>query len=227
VVARRPQREDLRANARQVAARRVHRHAVGEPRDDEHPERATPLRLGELEHRPDVRPHPRQVADLGREDADDGVRGAIHSERLTHRRGVAAEGPRGEGVGDERHRGRADALVGRFEVAPARRANAERPEEAGGDAAGPHALRVAACGFIRARRLHGRVATASTSGLQGLYKPVAGESDSGCNGREPEVRNDVGHVEGNYQAYTEDLKRRKGPDADQPQRIADKKLVRA
>jgi len=33
--------------------------------------------------------------------------------------------------------------------------------------------------------------------------------------------------EGNYQAYIEDLKRRKGADADQPHRIAYKKLVRA
>jgi energy-dependent translational throttle protein EttA len=33
--------------------------------------------------------------------------------------------------------------------------------------------------------------------------------------------------EGNYQAYIEDLKRRKGPDADQPHRVAYKKLVRA
>jgi sulfate-transporting ATPase len=33
--------------------------------------------------------------------------------------------------------------------------------------------------------------------------------------------------EGNYQAYKEDLKRRKGVDADQPHRIAYKKLVRA
>jgi ATP-binding cassette ChvD family protein len=33
--------------------------------------------------------------------------------------------------------------------------------------------------------------------------------------------------EGNYQTYIEDLKRRKGPDADQPHRIAYKKLVRA
>jgi len=32
--------------------------------------------------------------------------------------------------------------------------------------------------------------------------------------------------EGNYGAYIEDLKRRKGPDADQPKRIAYKKLVR-
>ena len=31
---------------------------------------------------------------------------------------------------------------------------------------------------------------------------------------------------GNYGAYLEDLKRRKGPDADQPKRIAYKKLVR-
>jgi ATPase subunit of ABC transporter with duplicated ATPase domains len=33
--------------------------------------------------------------------------------------------------------------------------------------------------------------------------------------------------EGNYQSYIEDLKRRKGADADQPHRIAYKKLVRA
>jgi ATP-binding cassette ChvD family protein len=33
--------------------------------------------------------------------------------------------------------------------------------------------------------------------------------------------------EGNYQAYIEDLKKRKGPDADQPHRIKYKKLVRA
>jgi energy-dependent translational throttle protein EttA len=33
--------------------------------------------------------------------------------------------------------------------------------------------------------------------------------------------------EGNYQEYIEDLKRRKGPDADQPHRVAYKKLVRA
>jgi hypothetical protein len=35
------------------------------------------------------------------------------------------------------------------------------------------------------------------------------------------------HSERNYQAYIEDLKRRKGADADQPHRIAYKKLVRA
>ncbi|PYO77453.1 MAG: energy-dependent translational throttle protein EttA [Gemmatimonadetes bacterium] len=33
--------------------------------------------------------------------------------------------------------------------------------------------------------------------------------------------------EGNYQSYIEDLRRRKGPDADQPHRIAYKRLVRA
>jgi ATPase subunit of ABC transporter with duplicated ATPase domains len=32
--------------------------------------------------------------------------------------------------------------------------------------------------------------------------------------------------EGNYQAYIEDLKKRKGPDADQPHRIGYRKLVR-
>jgi energy-dependent translational throttle protein EttA len=38
---------------------------------------------------------------------------------------------------------------------------------------------------------------------------------------------DVGWYEGNYQSYIEDLKKRKGADADQPHRIAFKKLVRA
>ncbi len=33
--------------------------------------------------------------------------------------------------------------------------------------------------------------------------------------------------EGNYGAYIEDLKRRKGPDADMPTRITYKKLVRS
>jgi energy-dependent translational throttle protein EttA len=42
----------------------------------------------------------------------------------------------------------------------------------------------------------------------------------------PKPHSDVGCSEGNYQAYIEDLKRRKGPDADQPHRIAYKKLVR-
>ncbi len=32
--------------------------------------------------------------------------------------------------------------------------------------------------------------------------------------------------EGNFQAYIEDLKKRKGPDADQPHRIKYRKLVR-
>jgi hypothetical protein len=34
-------------------------------------------------------------------------------------------------------------------------------------------------------------------------------------------------LRGDYQSYIEDLKRRKGADADQPHRIAYKKLVRA
>ena len=33
--------------------------------------------------------------------------------------------------------------------------------------------------------------------------------------------------EGNYGSYIEDLKRRKGPDADQPHRVPYEKLVRA
>ena len=42
-----------------------------------------------------------------------------------------------------------------------------------------------------------------------------------------ESDSEVVWFEGNYQAYIEDLKRRKGPEADQPHRIAYKKLVRA
>ncbi len=42
-----------------------------------------------------------------------------------------------------------------------------------------------------------------------------------------EGNSEVVWFEGNYQAYIEDLKRRKGSDADQPHRIAYKKLVRA
>jgi energy-dependent translational throttle protein EttA len=41
-----------------------------------------------------------------------------------------------------------------------------------------------------------------------------------------EGESEVVWYEGNYQAYIEDLKRRKGPDADQPHRIKYKKLVR-
>ena len=42
-----------------------------------------------------------------------------------------------------------------------------------------------------------------------------------------EGNSEVVWFEGNFQAYIEDLKKRKGPDADQPHRIAYKKLVRA
>jgi sulfate-transporting ATPase len=41
-----------------------------------------------------------------------------------------------------------------------------------------------------------------------------------------EGNSEVVWYEGNYQAYIEDLKKRKGPDADQPHRIAYRKLVR-
>jgi hypothetical protein len=37
---------------------------------------------------------------------------------------------------------------------------------------------------------------------------------------------EIRYSEGNYQGYIEDLKKRKGPEADQPHRIAYKKLVR-
>jgi ATP-binding cassette ChvD family protein len=42
-----------------------------------------------------------------------------------------------------------------------------------------------------------------------------------------EGNSEVVWYEGNYQAYIEDLKKRKGPDADQPHRIAYRKLVRS
>ena len=42
-----------------------------------------------------------------------------------------------------------------------------------------------------------------------------------------EGNSEVVWFEGNFQAYQEDLKKRKGPDADQPHRIAYKKLVRS
>ena len=42
-----------------------------------------------------------------------------------------------------------------------------------------------------------------------------------------EGESEVVWYEGNYQAYIEDLKRRKGPDADQPHRVQYRKLVRA
>ena len=42
----------------------------------------------------------------------------------------------------------------------------------------------------------------------------------------PSQRAYVGGSEGNVGAYIEDLKKRKGPDADQPHRIKYKKLVR-
>jgi hypothetical protein len=45
-------------------------------------------------------------------------------------------------------------------------------------------------------------------------------------GEAPTTR-DVRHSEGNYQGYIEDLKRRKGPDADQPHWVQYRKLVRA
>jgi energy-dependent translational throttle protein EttA len=38
--------------------------------------------------------------------------------------------------------------------------------------------------------------------------------------REPELRADIACFEGNYAGYIEDLRRRKGPNADQSHRIA-------
>ncbi len=42
-----------------------------------------------------------------------------------------------------------------------------------------------------------------------------------------ESESEVVWFEGNFEGYIEDLKRRKGPDADQPHRIKYKKLVRS
>jgi hypothetical protein len=47
-----------------------------------------------------------------------------------------------------------------------------------------------------------------------------------CPGQAPTTR-DVRHSEGNFQAYIEDLERRKRPDAGQPHRVQYRKLVRA
>ena len=43
----------------------------------------------------------------------------------------------------------------------------------------------------------------------------------------PKPHPDAAYFEGNFQSYVEDLRKRKGPDADQPHRIAYRKLVRA
>ena len=42
----------------------------------------------------------------------------------------------------------------------------------------------------------------------------------------PKQHREVGCTEGNFQAYIEDLKKRKGPDSDQPHRVTYRKLVR-
>jgi hypothetical protein len=48
-----------------------------------------------------------------------------------------------------------------------------------------------------------------------------------CEVCEPQPHCEVACVEGNYQSYKEDLRKRKGIDADQPHRVAYRKLVRA
>ena len=48
-----------------------------------------------------------------------------------------------------------------------------------------------------------------------------------CGVPEPEPHADIVCSEGNFQAYVEDLRKRKGPDADQPHRVQYRKLVRA
>ncbi|MGI8496130.1 MAG: hypothetical protein ACR2OG_00900 [Gemmatimonadaceae bacterium] len=44
--------------------------------------------------------------------------------------------------------------------------------------------------------------------------------------RDPELHPNAGWFEGNYREYEADLHKRKGSDADQPHRIAYKRLVR-
>jgi hypothetical protein len=55
-------------------------------------------------------------------------------------------------------------------------------------------------------------------------REISVRGDANC---EPQPQADVGCVEANFQAYVEDLKKRKGLDADQAHRIAYKRLVRA
>ena len=43
---------------------------------------------------------------------------------------------------------------------------------------------------------------------------------------QPKQHREVSRTEGNFQAYIEDLKKRKGPDADQPHRVTYRRLVR-
>jgi hypothetical protein len=57
--------------------------------------------------------------------------------------------------------------------------------------------------------------------------PATEELTRRCEVREPEPHADVVCFEGPYSSYKEDLRKRKGVDADQPHRIAYKKLVRA
>jgi hypothetical protein len=57
--------------------------------------------------------------------------------------------------------------------------------------------------------------------------PTRGVFTRRCEVLEPEPHADVACVEGNFQSYIEDLRKRKGADADQPHRIAYRKLVRA
>ena len=67
-------------------------------------------------------------------------------------------------------------------------------------------------------------------GCDGIQPPdlpgIARRGADPSAGRAPTTR-DARHSEGNYQSYIEDLKKRKGADADQPHRIAFKKRVRA
>jgi hypothetical protein len=62
-------------------------------------------------------------------------------------------------------------------------------------------------------------------GIARVRPGLASSSLGGARGRRPQARRSPEGNHLNYQSYIEDLKRRKGADADQPHRIAYKKLV--
>ena len=67
-----------------------------------------------------------------------------------------------------------------------------------------------------------------------VFDPIPSRTDLACNPMlriafqlaQPKQHREVGCTEGNFQTYIEDLKKRKGPDADQPHRVTYRKLVR-
>ena len=69
----------------------------------------------------------------------------------------------------------------------------------------------------------------SGKGMEYFMRHLLGVEDAVRAGESPEQLrpSEVVWHEGNYQSYKEDLKKRKGVDADQPHRVAYRKLVRA